>query len=88
MTTNINFSSAGLTESVDTTGSLAIQTANATAILCNITTSVVTFSSTGALILPVGTTAQRPASPVNGMLRYNTTLLRVEGYANNVWGVF
>lgn len=88
MASTLNFSSAGLTESVDTTGSLAIQTANATAILCNITTSVVTFSSTGALILPVGTTAQRPASPVNGMLRYNTTLLRVEGYANNAWGVF
>jgi hypothetical protein len=67
MASTLNFSSAGLTETVDTTGSLAIQTANATAILCNITTSIVTFSSTGSLILPVGTTAQRPASPINGM---------------------
>lgn len=88
MTTNINFSSVGMTESVDTSGSLAIQTANSTAILCNATTLIATFTSAGALTLPAGTTAQRPASPINGMLRYNTTLLRVEGYANNVWGVF
>lgn len=88
MASTLNFSSAGLTETVDTTGSLAIQTANSTAILCNATTLVAAFASTGALTLPVGNTAQRPASPINGMLRYNTTLLRVEGYANNVWGVF
>jgi hypothetical protein len=88
MASTINFSSAGLIESSDTTGSLTIQTANTSAILCNVTTFVTTFSSTGALTLPVGTTAQRPASPVNGMLRYNTTLNKVEGYANSAWGVF
>jgi hypothetical protein len=32
-----------------------------------------TNTSTGALGLPVGTTAQRPANPVNGYMRYNTT---------------
>lgn len=46
------------------------------------------FVSTGAVKIPAGTTAQRPASPVNGMVRYNTTTLRVEGYANNTWVVF
>lgn len=84
----LNFSSSGLTESVDTTGSLAIQTANTTAILCNATTYVITFGGTGALTLPVGTTAQRPSPAVNGMLRYNTSLNLVEGYANNSWGAF
>ena len=88
MAITLNFSSLGFTESVNPPIDLDIQTANATAILCNVTTNVTTFSSTGAVILPIGTTAQRPASPVNGMLRYNTTLSRVEGYANNAWGVF
>lgn len=88
MTTTINFSSAGMTESVDTSGSLGIQTANTTAILCNGTSSIVSFLSTGSLTVPSGTTAQRPSSPVNGMIRYNTTLSRLEGYANNSWGVF
>jgi hypothetical protein len=38
-----------------------------------------------SVTVPMGTTAQRP-SPVNGMLRYNTTLQNFEGYANGVWG--
>jgi hypothetical protein len=33
----------------------------------------VNFNGTGASQLPVGTTAQRPASPQNGMMRFNTT---------------
>jgi hypothetical protein len=41
--------------------------------------------STGYLALPSGTTAQRPASPVNGMLRYNTTLSKFEIYQNSEW---
>lgn len=88
MTTTINFSSAGMTETVDTSGSLAILTANTTALLCNGTSAIVSFPTTGYLTLPSGTTAQRPSTPVNGMVRYNTTLSRVEGYANNSWGVF
>lgn len=46
------------------------------------------FVSIGAVKLPSGTTGQRPASPVNGMIRYNTTTLAVEGYANNTWVAF
>jgi hypothetical protein len=33
---------------------------------------------TGALLIPTGTTAQRPASPANGMIRKNTTTGYVE----------
>src|SRR5210317_1677605 len=42
------------------------------------------FSGTGSITLPAGTTAQRPGSPVNGMIRYNTTLEYVE-YYNGQW---
>ena len=43
-------------------------------------------SDTGAALLPVGTTAQQPPSPSNGMLRYNSELLSFEGYSDGVWG--
>jgi len=36
--------------------------------------------------LPFGTTAERPAIPNNGELRYNTSTGTFEGYANNAWG--
>jgi hypothetical protein len=37
------------------------------------------------LQIPVGTTLQRPGTPTNGMVRYNTTLSRYEGYNNGYW---
>ncbi len=42
-------------------------------------------ASTGALTIPSGTTAQRPASPVVGMTRYNTTVPAFEAYTTNGW---
>ena len=39
------------------------------------------FTSTGALTVSKGTTGQQPASPVTGMIRYNTTSNQFEGYA-------
>lgn len=42
-----------------------------------------TFSSTGALTISKGTTAQQPGSPVTGMLRYNTTTNQFEGYSGS-----
>jgi hypothetical protein len=39
-----------------------------------------TIDDTGFLNLPVGTTAERPASPLSGMVRYNTTTNQVEYY--------
>ena len=35
---------------------------------------------TGAIIVPVGTTLQRPATPVAGMIRFNATTGKFEGY--------
>jgi hypothetical protein len=42
-------------------------------------------SSTGGMFLPVGTTAQRPATPTVGMLRYNTSTNGVEVYNGSTW---
>ena len=45
-----------------------------------------TFLGTGFMLVPKGTTAQRPASPVNGELRYNTDTSQFEGYQGGAWG--
>jgi len=41
-----------------------------------------TFSGTGEIALPAGTTAQRASLPSYGMLRYNTQTLQFEGYSS------
>ena len=38
------------------------------------------FSGTGSVTIPVGTTAQRPSSPTNGEIRFNTTTGEPEWY--------
>jgi len=45
------------------------------------------FTGTGEVQLPSGTTAQRSASPTNGMVRYNTTIGAFEGYKNGIAGI-
>jgi len=45
-----------------------------------------TYSGTGQVKLPAGTTAQRSASPANGMIRYNSDQDQIEGYVDGVWG--
>ena len=40
-----------------------------------------TFAGTGAITLPSGTTGQEPGSPVEGMIRYNSTTKQFEGYS-------
>lgn len=42
-------------------------------------------SATGAIQLPSGTTAQRPSSPVNGMIRHSTTSGTIEAYIEGSW---
>jgi hypothetical protein len=46
----------------------------------------VTIAGTSVLTIPVGTTAQRPASPVNGMIRFNTTTGKIDVYNPLGWG--
>jgi hypothetical protein len=43
---------------------------------------------TTALTLPSGTTGERPGTPVNGMIRFNTTLSQNEIYQNSTWVAF
>jgi hypothetical protein len=49
------------------------------------TTQVSRTSATGSAIVPVGTTAQRDASPAAGYLRYNSSLSAWEGYNGTAW---
>ena len=44
-----------------------------------------TVNGTGSLTLPVGTTAQRPSSAAEGMIRRNTTDSAFEGYTGTSW---
>ena len=43
------------------------------------------FSGTGAVTLPVGTTAQEPGSPTRGMIRFNSQTSQFEGYNGASW---
>ena len=38
------------------------------------------------IVVPLGTTAQRPIFPENGVMRYNTDLEAFEIYADGAWG--
>lgn len=63
---------------------------NGTTVSLNILTASgdSSFTSTGALTIPVGTTAQQPTG-ANGKIRYNTTLSQYEGYnsASSTWAL-
>ncbi len=50
-----------------------------------LTASTATFTGSDAVGLTTGTTAQRPASPDAGMIRYNTQNEQFEGYSSS-WG--
>ena len=54
-------------------------------ITINGSTGLVSFPGTGAVTLPVGTTAQEPTG-VSGMLRFNSTTSSFEGYNGTSWG--
>ena len=45
-------------------------------------------TGTGYIMIPNGTTAERPVSPYYGAMRYNTTTGLAEIYTVNGWGVF
>ena len=44
-----------------------------------------TVDDTGFIQLPKGTTAERPGSPVSGMIRFNTSLNSTEFYNGTIW---
>ena len=54
--------------------------------LTKVTTDNIDLSgNTGALTLPSGTTAQRPSSATEGILRNNTTTGALEFYNGTLW---
>ena len=61
------------------TGNIGVKTATPTA------GASLHINSTDSMIIPSGTTAQRPASPAGGMTRFNTTLDKMEFYSGNEW---
>jgi hypothetical protein len=69
----INGASVGATTA--STGAFTNFTASGTA----------SFTSTGAVKVPVGTTGQQP-TPVTGMIRFNSTTSLYEGYGASAWG--
>jgi hypothetical protein len=46
---------------------------------------VVSTGSSSAVIMPRATTGNRPTTPLNGMIRYNTTTNLFEFYQNGTW---
>ena len=50
-----------------------------------VATSVQKDNNTGAAYIPSGTTAQRPAAPAVGYMRFNTTLIAVEIWNGTAW---
>jgi hypothetical protein len=76
---NVNTTSTGSVVSMVTNSSVTFNTS--TAIIPN----NLTFSGTGAITLPTGTTGQQPGSSNSGMLRFNSTTNSFEGYANGTW---
>lgn len=47
--------------------------------------NTIILSGTGAVTIPAGTTGQRPGSPANGMIRYNSDLAAYEGATGSSW---
>ena len=62
-----------------TSGSIAIGSATAPSRSLHIT-------ATDGLVIPVGTTAQRIGTAIQGEIRYNTTQSTFEGYSGSAWG--
>jgi hypothetical protein len=49
------------------------------------TNAALKIGTTNSILMPVGNTAQRPGTPVTGMMRFNTTLDVLEFYDSNSW---
>lgn len=64
----------------------AFTTLSATSLTVPTITSNTVFSNTGYIKLPSGTTGNQPVSPTAGMVRFNTTTNKFEGYDGTSWG--
>ena len=84
----ITTTGGGIVQTADASGNLSLLSGTTTIVAVTADGATVTgalaVSGTGALTLPVGTTAQRP-TPVAGMNRYNSTLGVTEYYNGSAW---
>jgi hypothetical protein len=96
-----NTETTGLVYQSDVTGNLVFETLGTTAVTISTAQNVtmantlavsgnISSSSTGFMQMPVGNTAQRPASPATGMFRMNSTTGEPEWYdaASTQWLAF
>ena len=74
---------AGTSMFVFNNGTNVVEAVNAAVNL--IVSGDASFTSTGAVKVPVGTTAQQPTG-ADGKIRYNSTTGKYEGYAGSTWG--
>lgn len=71
-------------EDATLTGGLTV-TGNATLDAGLNVNGLASFNTTSAVKIPVGTTGQRPGTPVAGQMRYNSTLDQAEVYSGTEW---
>jgi hypothetical protein len=88
LTGNLQMNSNKLTGlAVGTTAGDSVEFSQLATLLNNaVLTGTVSMTGTGFLLIPKGTTAERPAVPVAGEIRYNTTISSFEGYSGGAWG--
>jgi hypothetical protein len=75
--------SGSLIASGDNTATLLFQVNGNNLISIN-SSQLVNCTADTAVVLPSGTTAQRPTG-VNGMIRYNSNTAVIEAYVNSTW---
>ena len=80
-----NFTFNGNTIGISNLNGDIILDPNGTGNLTVITDNMI-IDGSGALVIPVGTTAQRPTPNAQGMIRYNTTDATFEGFDGANWG--
>jgi len=66
-----------------TIGSTVIDLGQGTTSLAGL--NILAATGTSHWTLPAGTSAQRPASPAVGMVRYNSSISSFEGYSSGAW---
>jgi len=68
------------TASININGTVGATTPAVATVTTLTATADSVFTSTGAVTVSKGTTAERPGTPVSGMFRFNTTTAEFEGY--------
>ena len=69
-----------------TLGATTPSTATFTSIIVPTINSNTIFNTTGSITLPNGTTGEQPGTPIAGMVRFNSTTDKFEGYDGTEWG--